>query len=189
MPLRPFPFSFSWGAACRRAPPFNFSNRGLLPLRFRKLFLPKAGPETHQDRPLCVVRRIACGGEVCVGRRGEVCTERRRGEPATRGAAGALARIRVWGAGCGAAVVRADIVWFCVVENTPSLWHFVSEWSSFSVNGFVILFMNNYEYKPDVLKQLNGEYNVNNIHISGQKRYSNDADTRDKRKERRTLHD
>ena len=47
------------------------------------------------------------------------------------------------GAGCGAAVVRADIVWFCVVENTPSLWHFVSEWSSFSVNGFVILFMNN----------------------------------------------
>ena len=93
------------------------------------------------------------------------------------------------GAGCGAAVVRADIVRFCVVENTPSLWHFVPEWSSFSVNGFVILFMNNYEYKPDVLKQLNGEYNMNNMHISGQKRYRNDADTRDKRKERRTLHD
>lgn len=34
-----------------------------------------------------------------MGRRGEVCTERRRGEPATRGAAGALARIRVWGLG------------------------------------------------------------------------------------------
>ena len=93
------------------------------------------------------------------------------------------------GAGCGAAVVRANSVRFCVVENPPSLWHFVPEWPSFSVNDFVVLFMNNYEYKPDVLKQLNSEYNMNNIHISGQKRYSNGADTRDKRKERRTLHD
>ena len=122
-----------------------------------------------------------------MGRRGEVCTERRRGEPATRGAAG---HWRASGCGgLGAAVVRANIVRFCVVENAPSLWHFVPEWSSFSVNGFVVLFMNNYEYKPDVLKQLNGEYNMNNMHISGQKRYSNGADTRDKRKERRTLHD
>ena len=93
------------------------------------------------------------------------------------------------GAGCGAAVVRADSVWFCVVENAPSLWHLVPERSSFSVNGFVGLFMNNHEYKSDVLKQLNGGYNMNNMHISGQKRYSNDADKRDKRKERRTLHD
>ncbi|WP_417049428.1 hypothetical protein, partial [Ellagibacter isourolithinifaciens] len=69
-----------------------------------------------------------------------------------------------------------------MVENTPSLWHFVPERSSFSVNGFVVLFMNNYEYKPDVLKQLNGEYSMNNMHISEQKRYSNDADTREKEK-------
>ena len=105
---------------------------------------------------------------------------------------GALARIRVWGLGAARLLyelILRGFAWFCVVENTPSLWHFVPEWSSFSVNGFVVLFMNNYEYKPDVLKQLNGEYNMNNMHISGQKRYSNGADTRDKRKERRTLHD
>ena len=66
------------------------------------------------------------------------------------------------GAGCGAAVVRADIAWFCVGENTPYLWHFAPERSSFSVNGFAILFMNNYEYRIDMRKQLNGEYNVNN---------------------------
>lgn len=110
---------------------------------------------------------------------------RRRGEPATRGAAGWLGRL----AGRGAAVVRADIAWFCVVENTRYLWHFAPEWSSFSVNGFATLFMNNYEYRTDVRKQLSGEYNVNNEHISTLKRYSNDLDTRDKRKERRTLHD
>ena len=92
-------------------------------------------------------------------------------------------------AGRGAAVLRADNAWFYVVENTPYLWHFAPGWSSFSVNGFTILFMNNYEYRTDMRKQLSDGYNVNNEHISTLKRYSNDLDTRDKRKERRTLHD
>lgn len=127
---------------------------------------------------------------------------RRRGEPATRGAAGWLGRLAGRGAaghwrasGCGglagrgAAVLRADNAWFYVVENTPYLWHFAPGWSSFSVNGFAILFMNNYEYRTDMRKQLSDGYSVNNEHISTLKRYSNDLDTRDKRKERRTLHD
>lgn len=200
MPLRPFPFSFSWGAACRRAPPFNFSNRGLLPLRFRKPFLPKAGPVIPQGRPLCIsgvrcVRRRGAGTRGEVGRLGADAASRRR-EVRRAGWAGWLCEVRRGtgahqgvGAGCGAAVVRADIAWFCVVENTPNLWHFAPERSSFSVNGFTILFMNNYEYRTDMRKQLSDGYNVNNEHISTLKRYSNDLDTRDKRKERRTLHD
>ena len=115
---------------------------------------------------------------------------RRRGEPTTRGVAGHWRASGCGGlAGRGAAVLRADNAWFYVVENTPYLWHFAPGWSSFSVNGFTILFMNNYEYRTDMRKQLSDGYNVNNEHISTLKRYSNDLDTRDKRKERRTLHD
>lgn len=161
MPLRPFPFSFSWGAACRRAPPFNFSNRGLLPLRFRKPFLPKAGPVIPQGRPLCIsgvrcVRRRGAGTRGEMGRLGADAASRRR--EARRGT-GAHQGV---GTGCGAAVVRADIAWFCVGENTPDLWHFAPKWSSFSVNGFAVLFMNNHEYMTDMRKQLSDEYNVNN---------------------------
>ena len=118
-----------------------------------------------------------------VGRLGADAASRRR--EARRGT-GAHQGV---GAGCGAAVVRAGIAWFCVGENTPYLWHFAPKRSSFSVNGFATLFMNNYEYRTDMRKQLSDGYNVNNEHISTLKRYSNDLDTRDKRKERRTLHD
>lgn len=141
------------------------------------------------------------GGEVrargasWLGRLGADAASRRR-EVRRAGWAGWLCEVRRGtgahqgvGAGCGAAVVRAGIAWFCVVENTPYLWHFAPERSSFSVNGFAILFMNNHEYMTDMRKQLSGEYNMNNEHISALKRYSNDLDTRDKRKERRTLHD
>lgn len=131
---------------------------------------------------------VRSGDVACAGRGGRA--GRRRGEPATRGAAGRWRASGCGGlAGRGAAVLRADNAWFYVVENTPYLWHFAPGWSSFSVNGFTILFMNNYEYRTDMRKQLSDGYNVNNEHISTLKRYSNDLDTRDKRKERRTLHD
>lgn len=141
------------------------------------------------------VRGVECawGGRAsgCGGQAG-----RRRGEPAMRGAAGWLGEVRRGtgahqgaGAGCGAAVVRAGIAWFCGGENTPYLWHFAPKRSSFSVNGFATLFMNNHEYMTDMRKQLSDGYNMNNENISALKRYSNDLDTRDKRKERRTLHD
>ena len=203
MSSRPKPFSFSWGAACRRAPPFNFSNRGFLPLRFRKPFLPKAGPVIPQGRPLCIsgARRLwrrGAGTRGEVGRLGADAASRRREarRAGWAGWAGWLCEVRRGtgahqgvGTGCRAAVVRAGIAWFCVVENTSYLWHFAPEWSSFSVNGFAILFMNNHEYRIDMRKQLSDGYNMNNEHISTLKRYSNDLDTRDKRKERRTLHD
>ena len=92
-------------------------------------------------------------------------------------------------AGRGTAILRADNARFGVIENTPYLWHFDPWTVVIFREWFIILFMNNHEYRTDVLKQLNGGYNVNNEHISTLKRYSNDLDTRDKRKERRTLHD
>ena len=107
-------------------------------------------------------------GARCAQRRGADAASRRR-EVRRAGWAGWLGEARRGtgahqgvGTGCGAAVVRADIAWFCVVENTPYLWHFAPEWSSFSVNGFAILFMNNHEYMTDMRKQLSDEYNVNN---------------------------
>ncbi|MDY6111791.1 MAG: hypothetical protein SPI85_03260, partial [Ellagibacter isourolithinifaciens] len=81
---------------------------------------------------------------------------------------GALARIRVWGLGAARLLYELILCGFAWSKIPSSLWHFVPEWSSFSANGFVVLFMNNYEYKSEVLKQLNGEYNMNNIHIFGQ---------------------
>ncbi|WP_417300002.1 hypothetical protein, partial [Ellagibacter isourolithinifaciens] len=66
---------------------------------------------------------------------------------------------RLWGLGAARLLYELILCGFAWSKIPPSLWHFVPEWSSFSVNGFVVLFMNNYEYKPDVLKQLNGEYN------------------------------
>lgn len=101
--------------------------------------------------------------------RGGMCVGRTRVRVRRAGWAGWLCEVRRGtgahqgvGAGCGAAVVRAGIAWFCVVENPPYLWHFAPERSSFSVNGFAILFMNNHEYMNDMRKQLSGEYNVNN---------------------------
>lgn len=141
-----------------------------------------SGPAFVHFGARCVRRRVA-GTRGEVGRLGADAASRRRearrGTGARQGAAGWL----------GEAVVRAGIAWFCVDENIPYLWHFAPKRSSFSVNGFAILFMNNHEYRIDVRKQLNVGYNVNNEHISTLKRYSNDLDTRDKRKERRTLHD
>lgn len=135
----------------------------------------------------CEANRLRGRGVCGPAGRGVHGAQARRAGDARCG--GALARIRVRGLGAARLLYELILCGFAWSKIPSSLWHFVPEWSSFSVNGFVVLFMNNYEYKSDVLKQLNGEYNMNNIHISGQKRYSNDADTRDKRKERRTLHD
>ena len=70
------------------------------------------------------------GGEALVeagrwqaGRGGQA--GRRRGEPATRGAAGHWRASGCGGlAGRGTAILRADNARFGVIENTPYLWHF-----------------------------------------------------------------
>ena len=145
----------------------------------------------------------ACAGRVAAGRgAGARCAELTghgvrgvgRARERTRRAGwarcgGALARIKAWGLGAARLLYELTLRGFAWAKTPPIYGILAPERSSFSVNGFAILFMNNHKYITDMRKQLSGGYNVNNEHISTLKRYSNDLDTRDKRKERRTLHD